>query len=201
MRVGGLEKLAVDGGLNTLRRWRIAPDRVIGDLDSTTMPALSWASKHDARIHPRPSQESSDVEKGLELCKRMNWRRVLIVAAEGDRIDHVVNTLAVSAASRGLEITLVTRRALVFLLRGKAERVIDVPDRHTISWFGFPEAKGCSLSGVVWPLRARTLRLGGTSSLSNLCRKGEVRLTQTAGVSLLTLSLKPKPAKSLLFSR
>jgi thiamine pyrophosphokinase len=191
--------IALDGGLNIMQRWKVVPEHIIGDLDSATGPTLTWASKHDARIHPMPSQESADMDKGLYYCRLKQWKKVLILGAEGDRLDHVLNALSSCSAARGLEITYITRRALMFMLRGKARRVMKVPRDHAVSWFGMPEAMGCSLTGVTWPFRKRILRLGGFSSLSNLPNGEEVVAEQTKGCTLLIVSLKPKPPKTLLF--
>ena len=192
--------IALDGGLNTLRRWKTVPDHVIGDLDSTTQPALTWARKHGARVHSRPSQESADIDKGLQLCRKLGLKRVLLLAAEGDRLDHVINTLAASSVAKGIEITLVTRRALVFVLRGKTSRKCEIPEGHTVSWFGLPEARGCALEGVAWPFRGRRLTIGGFHSLSNF-PAGLVSARQEGGSSLLIVSLRPKMPKTLLFKR
>ncbi len=193
--------IALDGGLNTLRQWKVVPSHVVGDLDSTTRPALTWSRKHGARVHLRPSQESADIDKGLQLCRKLGLKRVLLVAAEGDRLDHVINTLAAASVARGIEITLVTRRALVFVLRGKTSRECKIPEGHTISWFGLPEARGCTLEGVAWPFRRRRLKLGGFYSLSNFPAGSKVVARQEGGSSLLIISLRPKLSKTLLFKR
>lgn len=193
--------LALDGGVGALRAIGDAPEHVIGDLDSMTRSDFDWASRRNTRIHPAPSQEYADIDKGLAYCRLKQWKRVLILGADGDRLDHVLNTLVVSGGAKGLDVTLVTRRSLVFILRGRATKALAVPDRHTVSWFGLPEAQSCTLSGVKWPFMNRRLRLGGKQSLSNLPAGEEVRVSQRSGVSLLIISLRPRPLETLLFSR
>ncbi len=193
--------VTLDGGLRAFREWKEAPEHVIGDLDSMRRTDFYWASSHGARVHPMPSQERTDIEKGLWYCRLKQWKRVILLGADGDRLDHMLNSLSATNSAKGLYITLITQQALVFVLKGRAEHSMDVPKRHTISWFGFPEARGCTLEGVEWPLKRRTLKLGGMCSLSNQPVAETVTASQASGASLLMVSLRPTPAKRLLFSR
>lgn len=193
--------VALDGGLRAFREWRAAPEHVIGDLDSIRRSDFRWASLHGARVHPMPSQEQSDVEKGFSYCRLKQWKHVVMLGVDGDRLDHVLNSLSAASATKGLSITLITQQTLLFVLQGKTEHRLGVPKQHAISWFGFPEARGCTLEGVKWPLKRKTLRVGGMCSLSNQPVAKTVRASQASGTSLLIASLGPKPAKRLLFSR
>ncbi len=193
--------IALDGGLQAIREWKEAPEYLVGDLDSVRRADLAWANSHGTRVHAMASQSNSDLDKGLSFCKRKQWKHVLLLGVDGDRLDHVLNSLSAASAVKGLSITLVTQQMLIFVMRGKAECSIDVPKRHTVSWFGLPEARGCTLEGVKWPLKRRILKLGGQSSLSNLPEAKTVTAIQVSGASLFMVSLSPKPVKRLLLSQ
>ena len=201
LRARCAEVIALDGGLRVLRRWQEPPRHIIGDLDSVTPADLLWAKRHRVRIHRRPSQESSDIEKGLAFCRARGMKHVLIAGVEGDRLDHVLNTLSACVEIKGIGITLVTRQSLILRLSGRAKCELEVPKTHTISWLGYPEARGCRLSGVAWPVANGILKLGGRASFSNLAREERVSAAQTSGVSLLIIGLRPEAGKRLLFSR
>lgn len=191
--------IALDGGLNVLRRWNIAPKRIIGDLDSATRPALEWAKEHRAVIHARPSQDRPDIEKCFDVCRQAHLRSALIAAIDGDALDHVLNSLS-AASNLNLRVSFVTASVVVHVLRGKMQRSWKVPEKHKISWLGWPKADDCTLQGVVWPFEHRSLVMGKFNSLSNLPRERMVSLRQEAGVSLLFLSLRPKWRQGLILS-
>jgi thiamine pyrophosphokinase len=188
--------IALDGGLNLLRRWSARPDDVIGDLDSAAASALKWAKRNGAAVHPQPSQESADIEKGFALCRNLKLKKVLVAGADGDALDHVLNAISVAAASRGLRLAFVTRSGVAHVLRGKVRVVLKIPRGHTLSWFGCPQAGPCTLHGVVWPFEGQMLKIGAFNSLSNLPVSGGVTLSQASGASLLVVSLRPKTAKT-----
>lgn len=195
------ELIALDGGVNVVQRWKIPPQHVIGDLDSVSSAALRWARKSGSEIHLRPSQESADIDKAFVLCRRLNYRNILVTAADGDALDHVMNSISTASAIRGLRVTFITQRVIAQVIRGRVKQELRVPEGHTLSWFGCPQAGPCSIAGVVWPFENRVLRMGEFNSLSNLPGgSSKVTLRQAAGVSLFTVSLRPKPRRSLILS-
>ncbi|MFZ5432560.1 MAG: thiamine diphosphokinase [Calditrichota bacterium] len=183
--------IALDGGLENLKRWNVVPDDVVGDFDSIAKHNLTWAKQKRVTIHHRPSQEDSDFTKGMDFCREQRLNRVLVTCFTGDRLDHVLYALDYSSFASRLHIHLLTPSALLIPLRGRIAREFSIPHRHTVSWFGFPEAQHCSLEGVRWPFRNRTLRLNGFYSLSNESTETTIRLRQQQGQSLLMVGLYP----------
>jgi thiamine pyrophosphokinase len=184
--------IALDGGLNSLQRYGIVPDHVVGDLDSATPAALRWAKDNGARIHRRPSVVEPDFVKGLKFCADLGCRRLLGVGVVGGRLDHVLGTVYAALTVRGIQIDFATDEVAVFLLRGRVHRTLKIPSGHTLSWFAVTEAGPCSLTGVRWPFRNRLLRPDGFYSLSNQPLTASVDLSQQAGRSVLIVSLLPQ---------
>jgi thiamine pyrophosphokinase len=193
--------MALDGGVEALFRCGIAPDHVVGDLDSASQRALQWAMKNGARVHHRPSQDKPDFAKGLDLCRKLGCKRVVAAGVAGERVDHVLGTLHHVFAARGLEITLVTNDLVLFALRGRVRKTLRIPRRHALSWFGFPEAQSCTLSGVRWPFAHRKLSLEGFHSLSNAPAAATIALEQKSGRSVLAVLLQPQDVLSSSSSR
>lgn len=181
--------IALDGGANHLLRAGIRPHHVIGDFDSASPDALAWAKRREAKIHFRPAADEPDFAKGLRLCRRLGYRRVIAVGFAGGRVDHLLAALHFSSRIPGLELTLITSEIAAFPLRGRVVRDWPVPMGHTVSWFGLPRAGGCTLSGVRWPFVRRTLRADGFHSLSNEPVEPVVTLRQERGCSLFVISL------------
>ncbi|HEY3294616.1 MAG TPA: thiamine diphosphokinase [bacterium] len=184
--------IALDGGVNALFRYKTAPDWVAGDLDSATPQSLAWARENGSAVRKLLSQESPDMAKGMEFCRGLGCRNVLVAGFSGARTDHVLSSLTFAFRVRGVEVELITDDVLVMPLRGRVEREFAVPRGHTLSWFAFPKAGPCALRGVRWPFRNRLLTADGFHSLSNLPVEPVVQLFQRAGRSLLVVSLRPQ---------
>jgi thiamine pyrophosphokinase len=184
--------VALDGGVNTLYAYDAPPDIVAGDMDSASPKALAWAKEHGAETALLPSQDAPDIAKGLEFCYSLGWTRLLIAGYAGARTDHMLGTLSFALQARSFDLVLVTDDLLAFPLRGRVRRSFEIPADHMISWFGCPEAGPCTLEGVRWPVKRRTLRMDGFHSLSNLALGAEVRLSQQAGRSFFFVSLLPQ---------
>jgi thiamine pyrophosphokinase len=187
--------IALDGGLGFFYRLGVVPDEVLGDLDSVDAAWVAWAKDHGARIHRQPSTTEPDFAKGLKLCRKQGLSRVLVTGCLGNRLDHVFSAAQWVFAVPGLEAHLITDVMAVFPLRGRCTRALTVPPEHAVSWFGFPEASGCSVSGVQWSFRNRTLSMDGFHSLSNRSVDEVIQVSQSAGRSLLMAGICPQSSK------
>ena len=184
--------VALDGGVNLLQSYNSVPDLVSGDLDSANPSALQWARENGARVRRLPSQELPDFAKGLQFCRDLGCRSVIATGVAGDRLDHVIAALSFANRVRGIDVVVISDEVAALAFRGRVIKELPIPRGHTLSWFGSPEAEGCSLSGVRWPFRNRTLRAGGFYSLSNRATGEPVGITQRRGRSLFIVSLFPQ---------
>jgi thiamine pyrophosphokinase len=188
--------VALDGGLNVLHRYGMAPGHVVGDLDSATPAALAWARQQGARIHKRPAVDEPDFVKGLKLCASLGCHRLLGAGVVGGRLDHVLGAVYSALTVRGVQIDFATDEVAVFPLRGRVRRALHLPPGHTLSWFAIPSAGPCSLTGVRWPFTNRKLDAQGFYSLSNQpLADSPIVLTQQAGRSVVILSLFPQASR------
>jgi len=182
--------IAVDGGLHVCIKYDLRPDLLIGDLDSVTAEELHWAKRHMVAIRERRSPQATDLEKAMFYCSGRKWKRLAILAASGDRPDHYLNGIDLAFKFRGLKPHFFMNKSWVIPLSGTAVSAHDLPAGHTVSWLGHPQAGGCTLEGVKWSFRGRTLSSGGFQSVSNVSR-GPLRATQRRGRSMLVISLRP----------
>ncbi|MBK8130112.1 MAG: thiamine diphosphokinase [bacterium] len=181
--------VALDGGLRHLRALGVAPQVVIGDLDSALPADITWARRRRAHVLLRAEQDSSDMDKALRLCRERGWRNVAIASADGLRADHFLHGLSRAAALRGLRITFLLKQGLAFPLSGRMRLVLPIGAGRTFSWFGLPEAQGASLTGAQWPLRNKSLVLGDLQSLSNRATVDSVTVAQQSGRSVIIIPI------------
>jgi thiamine pyrophosphokinase len=185
--------LAVDGGLRGCRKHGVKPDLLIGDLDSISVEDLAWAARAETTIMPRRNQSATDLEKAMRYCLLRGWRKIAILAVNGNRPDHYLNGIDLAFKFRGLSINYIMNHMLLIPFSGQRSLSLEVAAGHTLSWFGWPAAEGCSLCGVKWPIKNRTLRSGDYQSVSN-CTTGPVIAAQKRGRSILIISLRSDQA-------
>ncbi len=181
--------VALDGGVNQLKKLDIAPQVVIGDLDSADTDALSWARGRKARILRISTQESSDFQKGLAYCREIGAKSVVVCGVCGTRLDHLLSALSATQEFPDLDLTIHTGQATVTVLNGTVSRDFALRVAQTVSWIPVTRTRGCRLSGVRWPLRNVTLEPGGFHSLSNVVTESTVTVTQRSGLSLLIVDV------------
>ncbi|MBI5059519.1 thiamine diphosphokinase [candidate division KSB1 bacterium] len=180
--------IAVDGGANVLRKLALAPDLVVGDLDSVNPATLRWARGRGAVIRNLADQSESDLPKALGECRKLGLTQVLACGLFSERVDHALVSLQTLARVRGVTVALLTRRTVVMMLRGARLREFQLPAGTVFSWLPLEQCAGCSLEGARWPFRNRTLSASGFYSLSNLVTAPWLRLRQRKGVSLLCVN-------------
>jgi thiamine pyrophosphokinase len=179
--------IAVDGGANALRRARLVPDFVMGDLDSVSPAALAAARRSGAVIRRLADQNDSDLPKALGECRRLGLKRLVAVGLFSERVDHTYVSLLTLARSPGFEITLLTGETVVLVLRGPRALELALPTGTVLSWLAVDPCRGCTLRGTRWELHERTLTARGLF-LSNVVETNPVRVRQRSGTSLLCVN-------------
>lgn len=179
--------VAVDGGVQHLRHFSVSPSLVIGDLDSARSEDLSWARRRRARVVLIQDQNSSDMDKALDFCRKRNWKNIVISACDGSRPDHFLYALGRSHSRSGTYLTFLFRNSVAIALAGRKSLKLQLGRNKPLSWFGLPRARGVALSGVRWPLPETELQFDQFVSLSNQSIEDSVLFRQQSGKSLIII--------------
>ncbi len=89
--------IAIDGGLNHLKKLNIKPDLMIGDLDSVQAENLYLIEQWHIPCHKfPPEKDMTDSELALQYCMKLKFEpkqkpKIGLLAAFGSRIDHVLS--------------------------------------------------------------------------------------------------------------
>lgn len=160
-----------DGGARHAAALRLTPDFVVGDMDS--MPRRKRPSRHRITFINDPDQGRSDLDKALDLARRLGAGRVFVAAARGGGLDHELVNFAVLEKVEDLEVLVV---------EGGIARLLG-PGRHRLAI-----KKGGRFSLLAAP-RARATLTGGRFSLKNeVLRRGSRGLGNRAeGPVVLTV--------------
>jgi thiamine pyrophosphokinase len=193
--------IAADGGLDHARAAGLTPAGLIGDLDSVSEEGLAWAKQH-ATIQRHPiDKNATDTELAVAFAAGMNPSRIVMVAGDGDRLDHTL------AAIGALGAPVLTSVPLIECWwGGQYLQVVHGPARVTIRT-NSPTTSECetrisllamhglctgvTLSGTRWPLERADLGPLVGHGLSNVAIGPDIELAISTGI--LTVFVDPPP--------
>src|SRR5215211_721020 len=90
--------VAADGGLDHARAAGLEPDVLVGDLDSISALGLAWATEHAEVVRHPVDKAATDTELAIAHAATYHPARIVLVAGQGDRLDHAVAALGALGA-------------------------------------------------------------------------------------------------------
>jgi thiamine pyrophosphokinase len=148
--------VAADGGLDHARAAGLDPDVLVGDLDSISAIGLAWATEHAEVVRHPVDKAATDTELAIGLVATYRPARILLIAGQGDRLDHAVAALGALGAPE-----LATVGALeawwgidqLHVVHGPRSIELDLPRGTTFSVLAMHgPAAGVTVTGARWPL-------------------------------------------------
>lgn len=95
-----------DGSVRNLINAGYLPDFIVGDLDSINN---ELADRFRDRIFYDDNQDTNDLTKAVELCRRRGYTNIVILGATGKREDHTIGNISLLAEyARETEVIMVT---------------------------------------------------------------------------------------------
>ncbi len=180
--------IAADSGLEGLERAGIAPDLIVGDMDSLSDPrSLDRYTPDRVRAYPR-DKDYSDTELALREMEARSITDIAIVGGDGGRMDHFFALRSIFDGDLVPSLWLGTVSAVIAVGIGTASRSVRVEGLRAddpVSIFPAGEKKhrchGCEfhwpVDGLAWD--------AGDFSLSNRANDGRVVLRADEGRFLL----------------
>jgi thiamine pyrophosphokinase len=86
--------ICCDGSVEAILAIDKKPNFIVGDLDS--IPE-ELKKQFASIIHHDPDQETNDLTKAVQFCKKNNWKEITILGATGKREDHTLGNLSLIA--------------------------------------------------------------------------------------------------------
>lgn len=181
--------LCADGGANRARERGIAPNCIVGDLDSL-LPETR-AAFPTAQYVNRPSQYATDLEKTLQFAVEQNFERALLVGISGLRFDHQICNLNIAEKfCAQIEIEMHDDFGVgTFLSAQQAEAStrFEAFVGQQVSLFAFQRAEGIFTEGLKYPLQDEALEWAVRDGLSNEVIQSPVTIRVRQGVLLVYL--------------
>jgi thiamine pyrophosphokinase len=178
--------IAADKGLDHALSLGLDVAVAVGDFDSASPAAVAAAEAAGVRIERHPdAKDETDLELALDLAARMTPKRILVLAAAGGRLDHLLSAALLLASDRyaGIELDAYFGDSQVHVVRGERSFRGEPGDLVTLMAAGEP-AEGVRTEGLVYPLRGETLDPGSSRGVSNVFAESTARVAVGRGAVL-----------------
>jgi thiamine pyrophosphokinase len=178
--------IAADGGALHTLALGLTPDVVIGDFDSIEAGELERLETSGAKIVRYPTRKDyTDLELALLHARDKGAKRILVLAALGNRWDQTLANLLMPASDSfsKVDIRLLDGPQEIFLVRtGQSVRVRGQPG-DTLSLIPlYGDAHGITTRGLEYPLHEEGLYFGSTRGISNVLSANEAEITLQEGL-------------------
>lgn len=173
--------LAADGGALNALKFGLAPQTIIGDLDSLSGEQVKEFSAAGAKILCFPTEkDETDLELALQWSVNKGASSIVILGALGGRFDQTLANVYLLALPglQGIQIELVDGEQNIRLLRPGTHN-IEGRTGDTVSLIPLGEmARGITSGGLQYPLRDESLGFGPARGISNvmLCDSASLEL-------------------------
>lgn len=156
--------ICADGGANRLRRWKIRPHVIIGDLDS--LIPLTKRVFSDVETVYLPDQNSTDLEKALDYLIEHKYERAVIFGATGNQIDHTLANISILLKYKD-RIDLMIKDAAFDIFFVNREKTLAVTRGQRISLMPTGVCRGVTTTGLRYPLSNEEIAFGVREGISN----------------------------------
>jgi thiamine pyrophosphokinase len=182
----GAEVIAADGGLEHARALGLEVAVAIGDFDSASEAAVVAAEAAGISILRHPAaKDATDLELALDLAVSSGASRILVLAGDRGRLDHLLAGLQLLGSGKyaGVHIDAHVGPARLHVVRGR--RSLPGEPGELLSLLALHgEAGGVTTAGLAYELRGETLGPGSSRGVSNVLTAPEATVSIERGTLL-----------------
>lgn len=164
--------IAVDGGLEAVKRLGVRPDYVVGDFDTVRKETLGEYESMAGVVIERHQAEKNetDTELAIRLAMERGFQELVILGGTGGRLDHLIANvqLLYGCLTRGVAACMVDEKNRLYLLnRGRSFQKRELWGKY-ISFLPLTsEVRKITLTGFLYPLKERDIPMGMSLCISN----------------------------------
>lgn len=182
--------ICADGGANSLKKFGILPDILLGDFDSISEDALKFYNDKQIKImNFPPEKDYTDSELSVETAISKGFKDIIILGGIGSRMDHTIANvfLLKMILEAGCHGTLVDENNIVQLISSDISLERQAGYKVTLLPLT-PTVEGITTKGLYYPLENYTMRQGSTRGVSNEFLDEEASVSIKNGLLLVMLS-------------
>jgi thiamine pyrophosphokinase len=143
-----------DGSTGSLVNYGLVPDAIVGDMDSLSD---ELRTRFEARIHADLDQETNDLTKSVNWCRRNGYDDIVIIGASGKREDHTIGNISLLAEYvKDGNIKMITDYGIFYAFTSSFE--LNVEKGQQISIFSINPSVEITSEGLLYPLNRRKLK-------------------------------------------
>jgi thiamine pyrophosphokinase len=165
----GAQVIAADQGLEHALALGLDVTVAVGDFDSASPEAVAVAEAAGVRVERHAKdKDATDLELALEVAATLSPARILVLAGDGGRLDHLLSSLLLLGSERYArsQIDAFVGEARVHVLRSERELEGEPGEALTLLAVNGP-AEGVVTEGFAYALRGETLEPGSSRGVSN----------------------------------
>ena len=184
-QVHGTRAIAADSGVLHAPLLGLDVELWIGDFDSTPQEAQARLA-HLSRLAYPVAKDKTDGELAVDAALERGATSLVLAGGLGGQADHALANIMLAKRLTRLAVPamLTTGTEEAYPLHA-GEFEVETPVGSRLSIVPITDLHNLSLSGVKWPLTARTVAAGSTLTLSNETTGGPVRISLGAGEALV----------------
>lgn len=181
-------RIAANGGAHHLAALGLAPNVIVGDLDSIDPALIAQFRANGAVLERYPAaKDATDLELALARAVQDGATDVLLVGAVGGRLDQTcANLLILARQDWPIPLAIAEGDQVAQVLRGAESMILTGPEGSLVSALALSEeVTGVTYRGLAYPLENARLRLGSTRGVSNLLLSSPAQISITSGILLV----------------
>ena len=182
----GAPVIAADKGLEHALALGLNVTTAVGDFDSASPTAVAAAEASGVQIVRHPNEkDATDLELALDAAIELRPARIVVLAGDGGRLDHLLSTLLLLGSGRyaHVQVDATIGRARVHVVRDERELCGKPGEQLSLLALHGP-AEGVRTEGLVYALAGETLAPGSSRGVSNVFVSDLARVTLEHGVLL-----------------
>jgi thiamine pyrophosphokinase len=182
----GAPVIAADRGLDHALALGLDVTLAVGDFDSASAQAVAAAEDAGVAIERYPTEkDSTDLELALDAAAALGPSRILVLAGEGGRIDHLLAAVLLLGSSRYAEVDVdaLVGGSSVHVVRGE-RRLAGTPGELVSLLAVGGRAEGVRTRGLAYPLTGESLEPGSSLGVSNVFEHELATISVEHGVLL-----------------
>ncbi len=182
-QTGDFLLICCDGGARHLAGTGLAPDVLIGDMDSLSSRQLKQYEQQGVKLIRYPTvKDFTDTALALDYALNLKPARIQIWGALGGRLDHALANLfvLVRAKEAGIAVRLLDEYGETFVPVHDA--VFENAEGCLVSLLALSSrVEGVTLEGFAYPMEEGTLELSESRGVSNIIVSRRARIHVRSG--------------------
>ncbi|MEZ4658568.1 MAG: thiamine diphosphokinase [Caldilineaceae bacterium] len=181
--------IGADGGARHAVKIGRLPHIVVGDMDSLSASEIAHLAAQGVQMERhRPEKDQTDLELAIERAIAEGAAKIVLVGAQGDRLDQsLANLLILAQRDWPAHISVVENGQSAQIMRGGQTIALEGAPGDVISAIPLsPRVTGITYSGLRYPLQNAELPFGSTRGISNELATATAAISIRSGLLLVT---------------